>query len=172
VSRSGKYVFAAQRLKNNSIKKLFIPFLCDTCLYPAFHTVQLLLLVACVLASYFFARMWKDTEHDSDRRGQWDQKGGIFTASLYFILSFTGAYYSFKCYQIVKLAANLELNPLNKRRRQKLEKFLFLIPLFFVIFFLRFLWSALYFLNANPLQGLVSKWIKDHNRHSFDDSFI
>jgi len=111
-------------------------------------------------------------EHDSDRRGQWDQKGGIFTASLYFILSFTGAYYSFKCYQIVKLAANLELNPLNKRRRQKLEKFLFLIPLFFVIFFLRFLWSALYFLNANPLQGLVSKWIKDHNRHSFDDSFI
>jgi hypothetical protein len=145
-----------------------------TCLYPAYHTMQFLLLAICVLVSYLLGVKWKrETRHgNKDLNASWDQDPSLYVAFLYGMLTVVGAYYSYRCYELVKMAQALGLTGSQRRRREKLQRFLLLLPIFFVIFLLRALWGILYYFGSNPVQKVIGNWIEKKDTPSFNFAFL
>jgi hypothetical protein len=58
------------------------------------------------------------------------------------------------------------------QRRDRLRKFLWLIPYFITIFALRALWNLLYWFGSNPLQRYVAHLMDEGDLAAFDWAFL
>lgn len=125
-------------------------------LYPMYHMVQLALFLVCVVAAYFLAHTW-----DSDSTDKWDKKPSMYVAVLYGLLVGTGLFYFRKSYRMLDMATSAT------DRKDGLKKYLFLIPVYIMIFFLRALWNTLYYFGANPVQKLIAGYIRHDRREPF-----
>jgi hypothetical protein len=96
---------------------------------------------------------------DSDNADVWDRNAALYVAILYGLLAFTGVYYSYRSYAMLSLATSIASS-----RKERLQKFIILIPVYFSIFFLRFVWGVLYYAGFNPIMNTIETYIQ--NRES------
>jgi len=129
--------------------------------YPLFHFVQGVLFTVCVIVSYELSRTYHSADADT-----WDREPTLYVAILYGLLSLFGTVYSYKCYQMLAIAA-----PSADRKRQ-LRKFYVLIPMYLTLFALRSSWNLLYYAGANPAQDMISRFIRDQEETKFNWAFL
>jgi hypothetical protein len=103
----------------------------------------------------------------TDTDSTWDKKPALYVSFLYGLLAIVGTYYAYRSYNLLALTASSSV-----ARRETLRKFVYLIPLFILIFFARFMWNLLYYVGHNPVQDTIGGWIKDDDRTSFDWAFL
>eukprot|EP00455_Lapot_gusevi_P017661 TRINITY_DN19505_c0_g1_i4.p1 TRINITY_DN19505_c0_g1~~TRINITY_DN19505_c0_g1_i4.p1 ORF type:complete len:369 (+),score=69.58 TRINITY_DN19505_c0_g1_i4:116-1222(+) len=138
-------------------------------LYPTFALIQLSLLLSCVVASYVLSQKWSEKPVET-RLAQWDQEASIFNMVVYSLLTVLGGYYCYRGYTILSPLALLPDSP--SLHRNYRIRYLVIILLFFTIFACRTLWCILYYTDVNPLMSMISGWIRESNKDSFNTAYL